>query len=183
MRCKALHLGWAFKEGGTPAPELEQAATESGILGSLLPCGLSHPKKTTPLGHTVNQRTPTFNFLLGNTLFFFPTLIQGFKKHSSPPSGYNTLQQVAAFLQLQRVSVLTFTFPCGIPSTASLLLMQRHFSQKGALFAISLPPPPPQLQRSPGSPQLPQPTPVPSQLQQPKPTGGQKGDLTSAVPC
>lgn len=108
---------------------------------------------------------------------------EGFKKHSSPPSGYNTLQQAAAFLQLQRVSVLTFTFPCGIPSTASLLLMQRHFSQKGALFAISLPPPPPQLQRSPGSPQLPQPTPVPSQLQQPKPTGGQKGDLTSAVPC
>lgn len=49
-------------------PELEQAAAESGILGSLLPCGLSHPKETTSLGHTVNQRTPTFNVLLGNTL-------------------------------------------------------------------------------------------------------------------
>lgn len=140
-------------------------------------------QKNHPLGTHSKPKDSNFQFLAWQYPFLFPTLIQGFKKHSSPPSGYNTLQQAAAFLQLQRVSVLTFTFPCGIPSTASLLLMQRHFSQKGALFAISLPPPPPQLQRSPGSPQLPQPTPVPSQLQQPKPTGGQKGDLTSAVPC
>lgn len=58
-------------ERGTLAPELEQVVTEQDI-GLLIPVWSIPSKKTTPLGHRVNRRTPNFNFLLGKTLFFFP---------------------------------------------------------------------------------------------------------------
>lgn len=160
-------------ERGTLAPELEQLVTEQDI-GLLIPVWSIPSKKNTPLGHRVNQRTPNFNSCLVRPFSFSHTNTR-LKKYPSPSSGYNTLQQVSAFLQLQRVSLLTSPFPSGFPSTASLSFTQHRFSQKkGALFAISLPPPPPQLQRSPNS-LAASATPIPSQPQQPKPTGGQKG--------
>lgn len=131
-------------------------------IGLLISMWSTPSKKKHPLGTQSKPKDSKFQFLACLDPFLFPTLIQGFKKHPGPSSGYNTLQQVAAFLQLQRVSVLAFIFPSGFRSTASLLLTEHHFSQeKGALFAISLPPPPPQLQWAPVSPQLPQPTPFP----------------------